>query len=224
MNYNIIIISSLSLIFILIFVKYQEEYEYDFKICLVSLDKDIKRRDNILKNITPDYIYSVDGKKLDKEKLKKDNIITDKTKLKNGEIGCFLSHIYFLNKCLEINKLILVIEDDIDIFDYKLIEIQNIIKEAPKDFEILFIGHNYYEKENYSKDYIEDYDYNKIKLVYGTHCYVINNKLLTLEKINNFYPFSKPIDVTFPKVFKCYNVTPKIIFLNSEAKYSNTQN
>ena len=216
-----ILVISLILIVILIIVFFKNKEDYDYKIYLISLDKDIKRRNNILKNIRVDDIYSVDGSKLDKNKLKEDNILSEKANIKIGEIGCYLSHVYFLKKSLKNNKITLVLEDDTDISNYKLNEIQNIINKAPKNFEILFIGHNYYEKK---ENYDENFNYNEVKLVFGAQCYIINNKLLTEEKINNLFPIEEPFDTVLAKKFICYTVTPKIININSMGNYSNTQN
>ena len=60
-------------------------------------------------------------------KLKQDNIITNNCSLKNGEIGCFLSHVHLLNKSLKNDNLTLIIEDDIDITNQNLEQIQQII-------------------------------------------------------------------------------------------------
>jgi GR25 family glycosyltransferase involved in LPS biosynthesis len=131
-----ILVISLILIVILIIIFFKNKEDYDFKVYLISLDKDIKRRNNILKDIRVDDIYSVDGSKLDKNKLKEDNILSEKANIKTGEIGCYLSHVYFLKKCLKNNKISLIMEDDIDIPKYKLNEIQNIINKAPKNFQL----------------------------------------------------------------------------------------
>ena len=140
--------------------------------------------------------------------------------------SCFLSHVHLLNKSLKNDNLSLIIEDDIDITNQNLEQIQKIIDNAPDDFEILFIGHNYYEehigKENYNT---LNYNYKHINLVHGTHCYVFNNKLITDEKIQKLFPMDLPLDLKLPLVFKCYVVTPKIIELNKTfSGFSNTTN
>ena len=195
---------------ILKFIK--ENFNDDIDIYLVSLDKDIERRNEL--NLKVDYTYSFDGSQLDLEKLKTDGIIDKSCKMTKGEIGCYLSHVHMLKKSLTQNKKILVIEDDIktekDTFD----KINKVLKIAPKDFELLFIGYNYYEK----------YEFENNNLVHGTQSYIVNTKLLTEEKINKLYPIKEPIDVTLPKVFKCYITVPKIIELSAKfGGISNTQ-
>lgn len=200
--------------------------QYYFNIYLISLEKDVDRRNNILNNIDVDDIYSVNGKYINRDKLIKDNIIVNNCTLKNGEIGCYLSHVHFLKKSLKNNNLTLLLEDDIDITTKNLEEIQKVIDNAPDDFEILFIGHNYYEehfdKENYNT---ENYNYKHVNLVFGCQCYVFNNKKISDDQIQKLFPMDLPYDLKLPLIFKCYIVTPKIVHLNKIfGSFSNTSN
>jgi GR25 family glycosyltransferase involved in LPS biosynthesis len=203
---------------------------------LISLEKDKKRRDNL--SVIPDYTFSVNGKNIDVDKLKKEGVLDVESKLKKGEIGCFLSHIHMLNKAIKSkHNYILILEDDAEIdYDYNISDkIKNIIKNAPKDFELLFLSHNYYEGYNLESydfkkyEYFEQYEYydyteyKKVNLIYGTQSYVVNKKLLTKEKINKLYPIKKSYDVQICTVFKSYIIIPKIIKLSKYGQISNTQ-
>jgi len=197
-------------IIILIIVLYFFTKRKNIDVYLVSLDKDVERRNNILSKINVDYIYAVDGRKLNLDSLQIEN-----KNLKKGEIGCYMSHVHLLYKSLESSKNnILVLEDDVEISKNTFSKIQNAIKNAPKDFEILFLGYNYHE----------NHDYESVSNVYGAHGYIINNKNITKEKIDRLFPIMYPLDIALPKFFKSYIVKPKIIELNNTFKNtSNTQ-
>lgn len=183
-----------------------------FNIFVVSLEKDVIRREKL--GINPDYIYAVNGQNLDIDKLKKDRIVVN-NKLTKGEIGCYLSHIHMLKKALESNKPVLVIEDDAKIEIDTFQKIKE-LKDIPIDWDILSIGYNYYEQF-----YINTFD--KIKYLHGTHAYLVNNKNLTIEKINSLLPIDKPYDLILPTKLKTYIVKPKIIDLGEFGHISNTQ-
>lgn len=181
-------------------------------IYLVSLEKDKNRRLDL--NIIPDITFAVDGSKLDISKLKKDKILSEDCNLKRGEIGCYLSHVYLLNKILESKTYTLILEDDVLISNKILYDIENIILKAPTDFELLSIGYNYYEQ----------YTYKNIKYLHGTQAYIVNPNNISHEIINSLLPIrNKPYDVILPTIFKMYIVEPKIVELNSKHAYiSNT--
>jgi len=171
------------------------------EIYLISLPKDIQRRSAL--NIKPDYTYAVDGSQ----------ILTNDTDLTKGELGCYLSHVHMLSKALNSpSKYVLVLEDDVG--HIPLESLDTWIRDAPVDFELLFLGWNYYEK----------FDYEQISYLHGTQSYVINTHNVTQEKINKLFPAEKPIDITLPTKFISYVIKPKTIELGPYASYSNTQN
>jgi GR25 family glycosyltransferase involved in LPS biosynthesis len=179
---------------------------------LVSMEKDKERRDNL--NVTPDYIYAVDGSKLNIDELKKENKISNNCRLKRGEIGCYMSHIELIKKSLDSDKYVLILEDDAEIKDDTFEKINTVLETAPDDFELLFLGYNYYEEYSTFK---------KVNYLHGTQSYIVNPKNITLSKINNLYPIEKPYDVVIATKFKTYVVIPKIIELSKFGGYSNTQ-
>lgn len=205
-----ILIIILLIIFLYLHIVKDRNYNKKVDVYLVSLDKDIERRNNILSKINVDYIYSVDGSKLNGNSLEIKN-----TNLKKGEIGCYMSHVHLLNKVLENkNKITLILEDDAEIEKDTFQKIENIIKYAPEDFEIIFLGYNYYE----------NYDYERVSNVYGAHGYIIKNDNITKDRIGKLFPITYPIDVALANVFKSYIIKPKAIELNKTySKISNTQ-
>jgi len=185
----------------------------NINVYLVSLEKDKERRKYL--NIKPDYTYAVDGSKLDINALKKDNIITNDCTLTRGEIGCFLSHVHLLNKAMDTNKYTLILEDDAKVPDDIINKIMKTIESSPKDFDILFLGYNYYEEYTTFK---------QINYLHGAQAYLINPKNMNKEKIKKLLPIKKPYDVVLPITFKTYIVIPKIVELNTKfAGHSNTQ-
>lgn len=184
------------------------DVDNDIDVYLVSLEKDIERRNNVLSQINVDYVYAVDGNTLNLDTLEIEN-----KNLKKGQIGCYLSHVHLLNKAIGNKNKILVLEDDAEITN-DILKIEEIIKNAPEDFEILFLGYNYHE----------NHDYESVSFVYGTHGYIINSQNITKEKIDKFFPISLPYDIALPRVLKSYIVIPKVIELNKTFMYtSNTQ-
>jgi hypothetical protein len=198
--------------------KIRENFE-DFDVFLVSLEKDKDRRENVLKHIKPDFIYAVDGSKLDLDQLKKEGKIKDST-MKRGEIGCFMSHIFLLEKALKNKKNVLILEDDVELDDKSLSKMRQAITKMPKDCELLFFGYNYYEKYGETIDYKTEL----IKLVHGTHAYFVNIKNITKEKIDKVYPLKGSYDIYVPSHFKTYIVLPKVCELDEIfCGHSNTQ-
>lgn len=182
-------------------------------IFVVSLEKDYKRREKL--GIIPDYIYAVNGHELDIDEMKKDGIININNKMTKGEIGCYLSHIHMLKKALESKKQVLILEDDANI-EVDTFQKIKALKDIPEDWDILSIGYNYFEEFSINS-------FNKIKYLHGTHAYLVNNKNITIEKINSLLPIDKPYDISLPIKLKTYIVKPKIIELGEFGGISNTQ-
>jgi len=182
-------------------------------IFVVSLEKDYKRREKL--GIIPDYIYAVNGHELDIDEMKKDGIININNKMTKGEIGCYLSHIHMLKKALESKKQVLILEDDANI-EVDTFQKIKALKDIPEDWDILSIGYNYFEEFSINS-------FNKIKYLHGAHAYLVNNKNITIEKINSLLPIDKPYDIALPIKLKTYIVKPKIIELGEFGGISNTQ-
>lgn len=225
------IIIMIVIVIVFLLIRKEELYEFfiesseELPIYLISLQKDKERRKKIYKDVIPEFYYAVNGKTLNLNRVK-----INKKELTKGEIGCYLSHIHALKKAyissLETSK-VLILEDDaklkINSKDEFMKEINILISMVPSDWEIIFLGHNYYESEG---DIIENdtgYKLKQVKLVHGLHGYIVNSKKLKMEKINSLYPIEEPIDISLPKKFKSYVVEPKLIELTEDGGNSNTQ-
>ena len=212
--FSITIIFILLIIVILILYKNREYFKNtDFNIYLISLEKDVERREKILKYIEPDIIFSVDGSTLDRELLIKNGKLDTNSKLKLGEIGCYLSHINLIDKSLNSEKYTIIFEDDVKIESDTINKISKIINDAPKDFQILCLGYNYYEE--YS-------EFSEIKYLFGSQAYVINPRNINRDDLKKFFPINEPYDIVLPRNLKTYIVIPKLVELQ-ENSISNTQ-
>jgi hypothetical protein len=210
----LIYISIITLILILYMIFSKDNYTLD-SIFLISLKKDEERRNNVLSNIDVNYIYSYNGEKINRENLIRDGLLDNNVEreLTKGELGCYFSHLHIITKAVRHKKVLLILEDDIYINEEKLKEIKKVLKEAPKDFQILSLGYNYYE----------NYDYERIGVLYGLQCYIVNGKNININEIKKLFPIKVPIDFAIPKVFKTYIVEPKICELKDYNDGSNTQ-
>ena len=226
MNTPFLLIVFLILFFIYITYNNQENFHTDIPTYLVSMEKDVERRQKLYIHVTPHEYSSVDGSKLaSKNTLSSCGILEDKG-LKNGVIGCYMSHYNILNKIQHYNDpFSLIIEDDVvlDIEKHQN-QIKTIIKNAPEDWELIFIGYNYHEEVDPPIHHkIEDYTLKKVKIIYGTQSYLVNNQKIQ-AKLQSLFPIKAPIDVTYPLVFNSYILDPPLSHLGEHANFSNTEN
>jgi hypothetical protein len=116
--------------------KQKENFTQLCKIYFINLDENIDRWNKLShKNII--RFPAINGKKIDKNKLIKDNIISSNNNLKLGQIGCALSHISVLKIIQNQDEPYgLILEDDVIIPDDFSI---NQLK-LPNNFDLLFLG------------------------------------------------------------------------------------
>lgn len=223
--YLLVFILVLLMSLFVLFYNFNKKYENEIPVYLVSMEKDTQRRNNLWKYVTPNEYSSVDGSKLlPIEILKKRNVL-EKEDIKRGEIGCYLSHYNIFNKIKNNNdNYSIVIEDDVE-FDIKknINIIKDVVNNAPLDWEIIFIGHNYYEETD-KKEHstFNEYTLKKISLVFGTQSYIIKNDAI-FSKIDKLLPIKDSIDIILPKVFTSYIIEPQLTRLSKFGGISNTQ-
>lgn len=233
LNKYLVVICFVIIITIIFFhlPKINENFDFliDIPIYLISLQKDHERRNKIYNIVTPSSYSAVNGKDIKKYNLIKENILDSKSNLKLGEIGCYMSHYNTLKTFKESNKpYALIIEDDAEfsIDDLKT-SINNIIENAPTDWEVLFLGYNHYEEVKPNEKKIVPQEsinliYKKVNLIHGSHGYLIKSSAIN-TKLTSLYPINLPYDITLPTVFVAYIVEPKKIFISHYGKISNTQ-
>lgn len=160
-------------------------------------------------------IFGIDGKEI----TKKDSSIRKQfhNKLKDGEIGCWLSHYKILQDIalLPTNTRILVLEDDVII--------EQPIAVPTRDFDVLYLG-------NADPTWLSFFNclWSQISKSLGhagTHAYVITpegaQKILSHFQ-NDDNLFALPIDFAYKAIFKkqpdirVYEVFPEQVFAREE--------
>ena len=128
-------------------------------------------------NINFERFSAVDGRELDKHQEYIDKYIDTSKKLKNGQIGCALSHIMILEKIANSNNgdNFIILEDDalipVDFWE----KINNIQSELPDNYNIILLGCCTCGAKNINKKYILK-GVNKSNYNWCTTAYIISKK------------------------------------------------
>ena len=157
----------------------------------INLDRCIKRRQNMesmlsLLPIKNERIIAIDGKnELDENIYGK--FICDEFKLNKLEYACTLSHLNTIKKFNESeHNIALIMEDDmtLEFKKYWTKSIEQVINEAPKDWEIIMLTYIYHNKLD------NIYTLND-KYIASAGAYLINKKgskkLMDLISVNDNY-------------------------------------
>lgn len=189
---------------------------------VINLDKSKDRLNLITKqcareNIKMQRFPAVDGRTLDITSI---DIIENK-KMDKGAIGCSLSHIN-LWKSVRNNrdKMFIVFEDDCLIGTNFNQNLNAIIKEAPRGWDIIYLGGSNLKGKKISKNLMVPVKVNK-KSTHntGTYAMLINSKCLdTLIKNNT--PLRENIDQNLKnnlyEKLKVFFVVPPLVKHNNE--------
>lgn len=160
------------------------------KIFIINLDKDIYRYNYANKqlidyNITNFERYSaIYGNNLTNNEL--NNITTNigQKIASKSMIGCGISHINIWKKIISENlKTCLILEDDFILTNNFLTKFNNVIKNVPKIYDILFLSSNIIHNKNLKLYDINDYFYKQL-LISQTVGYII-----TLEGANKIIKY-----------------------------------
>lgn len=186
----------------------------DLEIAIISLKESEDRRRLI--NFTPNaWVNAYDGKKLDLNYLQNqcirytDNLfyapyaVDLNTDMWKCRISCFLSHMKALS---QFSQPLLILEDDF----YSTGPIQErVLKDIPKDWDILFLGGFHQVKPN--KEFEPKLGWNRINTnlikYWCTHAYIVRRpkELLKMIRTNNMKPTT--LDSYYNKhIFKKLNV------------------
>jgi glycosyl transferase family 25 len=191
-------------------------------IFVINLDKDKDRWDyyeNLnIPSIKINRFDGIYGKDLDRNELIESGVLAEKNVLKDGQLGCALSHMNLWNYSFKYpNKYLLVLEDDaiIDKDIYK--KINDLEDYLPEKWDVIFLGGcNVYGKK-YNKKFIIPTKYNKLYNL-CLHAMLINKK--SIPKLNKIMkPIMVPIDNQIRDYYKDLNVfyaNPNIINQNKD--------
>ena len=174
------------------------------------------RRENLKFNRFPAY----NGKNIKEDILVRDGILSYYHFLRQGQLGCALSHL----KLLEMIKnkkqeLALILEDDVIIPENFRSKLKDLISHLPHKWDIVFLGGcNIYGKK-INKYFIKptkfDYTYNLCM-----HAYLVNHR--NIDRIIKYIkPFKRPIDSQLREAFHLLNIYyayPNIVVQNKNIR------
>ena len=188
--------------------------QFDKQIYIINLEKDKLRYNEFKKDIHKYSIHrfnAIDGRKLNIEKLKKDNVLdldnksfpysknSNKDTL-NGSIACALSHITLWKKLLSHkDDYFIIFEDDSIVNDNIISSIDSYIEYLPKDWDILYLGGSRIYGKKINDHIIKGLRINDW-MNCGLYAYVINKKSLN-KIIKLAYPISTYIDMQINKYY-----------------------
>lgn len=135
--------------------------DHDYQVYYINLDRrkdrDEKCREELDKSdLLKNYnrFSAVDGKKVDLDNYRKFNV--DHLEDKRGWIGCAESHIALWEKCVELNKNILVFEDDVILKNDYNKNMKISFDNLPTNFDIIYYHTVTYVKyDSYNKYYFK---------------------------------------------------------------------
>ena len=144
------------------------------------------------------YWNAVDGKTLDINKLDQ-NIFTKNSKnYSQGAVGCALSHLQLWEKCIELKRPIVIMEDDV-IVNYNFTNhLNNLMNNMlPEDWDIVQLSYNFDSVLSYNNTVYEQ-----------CNC-IFNKKSVTRSDISNFV--SSKINTTIAKLNHSFGTAAYII-------------
>lgn len=105
-----------------------------------------------------------------------------------GSVGCFLSHLELLKKCVEMQKIFIILEDDVTVSEDFEITIQKGLKSIENKFDRIYLGQPLPLWKGHVISETE-YFYKLSGGYYGTFGYIIHpiHAKFLLSKINNIY-------------------------------------
>jgi glycosyl transferase family 25 len=203
-------------------------------IFVISLERTPERRiafDNYNSQyINYTYHNAVDGATIDIDNLDKKILKKGSINYTKGAIGCALSHLQLWEKCVEMNKPILIMEDDAIVNCNFKKHMNNLINNlVPKSFDIVQLSYNFDSVLSYvnvcgSSDVISkvigECDINsfvKSKVMgmggiarlnnsFGTSCYLLSPSGGRLLKERCFPMYNRMINVPFLNDVMCYTI------------------
>lgn len=205
-------------------------------IFVISLKRSQDRRDEFAKNNSKyisNYTFfdAVDGKTLNINKLENDIFTPNSINYTPNAIGCALSHLKLWEKCIELNKPIIVMEDDLIVSRHFTKHVNNIMNNMlSKDWDIVQLSYNFdsvlcykntlceqcnsvFNKTKMTKNDIEEFVNSKInttiaKLIhsFGMSCYILSPKGAKILKERCFPLCNKTVTIPFLNKIMCYTI------------------
>lgn len=171
-------------------------------IYVISLERSMDRKivfDNYnSKYIKYTYFNAVDGKNINIDQLSKNILKKGSKNYSNGAIGCAQSHLNLWDKCIELDKPIIVLEDDAVVTKDFNKHVNNLMNSLlPKKWDIVQLNYNFDSILSYKNTNFET-----------CNC-VFNKTPVTSEHISNFV--SSKINTTVAKLNHCFGTSAYVI-------------
>lgn len=162
------------------------------EIFVISLESSKERKVNFdnynSKYIKYTYHNAVDGKQINIDKLDSTIFKKGSKNYSNGAIGCALSHLQLWDKCIELDKPIVIMEDDVIVSrDYNK-HMNNLMNNLlPKTWDIVQLNYNFDSVLSYNNTNYETCNciFNKHKITKADIFNFVNTKInTTIAKLN----------------------------------------
>ena len=161
------------------------------------------------KYINYTYFDAVNGKEIEIETLDSRILKKGSKKYSNGAIGCALSHLKLWDKCIELDKPIIVMEDDAIVSKDFNKHVNNLMCNLlPKTWDIVQLNYNFDSVLSYNNTNYET-----------CNC-VFNKHKMTRTDISNFV--NSKINTTIAKLNFCFGTSAYIIHPNGAKKLKET--
>ena len=189
----------------------------------INLDRSKDRKKNMIELFKDEAFDEIKNKRIEAiDGKKKPNVLFNKLNIKKKkasitEYATLISHLEAINTFNKSNyDIALILEDDITL-DYKKYwkkSIKQIMKNAPKDWEIIMVGYNYGNLEPPPE--LNDWSYSKNEYItehaWGAYSYLINKKaskkIIDSCYFNNKYKLDENIhhssDIYLYEILKTY--------------------
>ena len=197
---------------------------------IINLERDTSKKKTMQQEcrkvgLTPIFTKAVYGANLSQSEIdkvydKKAAIKYFNRELTKGEIGTVLSHLHIYSEIIDHNlPFALVLEDDITLPNNFHTIIKQILQKAPKDFEIILLGHHI--RRSRKKDGIAsiwnrlaiDNIYKCIRFsesVVGAYAYIITDKGAN-KMIEKYSIIDRPIDHWSESTVNLYGIIPSLV-------------
>ena len=207
---------------------------FNIDIFVISLKRSKDRQDLFDKNNSKyitNYTYhnAVDGNLLLINNLDSNIFTKGSQKYSNGAIGCALSHLQLWEKCIELNRPILIMEDDA-IVNHDFMNHLNTVKNIlPDDWDILQLTYNYDSALSYNITEFEKCNcyFSQNKLTKSHILKFVDSKInTTIAKLNNSFGTSaymispKGAKILKTKCFPLNNTIITVPFLGEIMSHS----
>jgi GR25 family glycosyltransferase involved in LPS biosynthesis len=192
------------------------------QVYVINLEKNTDRKEKIINlfeklKINFKFFNAIYYKEEKERILNLDKYIVNSS-MRDGEIGCFLSHVCIIENFIKNTNYekICIFEDDIDTYicSENLNEKITKLNDKNLDFDIFYLGKISDCCSKLEKVYDNVF---KNSSPYGNHAYIINRNMG--EKIIKNLPFSEPIDISVNNLIRnenlnSYTFAPSIFYQN----------